>query len=349
VGVISPFFRIADVNLNRAREACRVLDDLCRFVLNDAALCERWKGLRHAIVSVAAGFNAADLLASRDSEQDVGREVSTPAEFARAGEIAVARSATGRLSEALRSLEEASKALGLPGVAAGFERLRYETYTLEKATLERFPQRAGPQWRLCVLVTESLCALPWTETIKRALGGGADCVQLREKTLEGGELLERAFVARDLTRAAGCGLVINDRPDVAAASGADGVHLGQLDTPAAQVRKVFGRSLVIGVSTSNPSEAGEAVAAGADYCGLGPMFTTTTKVKPVLAGPAYAAAYLADHRLAATPHLAIGGITLENVGELRSFGVVGIAVSSVVCRADNPGEVCRRLRSVLGV
>jgi len=353
----APFLRIIDANLNRAREACRVLDDLCRFVLDDAPLCQRWKSHRHAIVLAAQAFNPTDLLRSRNTEGDIGREVTTPSEFRRESARTVAQAATGRLSEALRSLEEASKALAALTAAAAFEALRYETYTLEQDTLARFPPAPLPhaplpharQWNLCVLITESLCTLPWTETLVQAIEGGADCIQLREKNIDSGPLLERCHTARALTHARGCALIINDRPDLAAASKADGVHLGQTDLPPATVRALFGPTLLIGVSTTNLDEARSAVADHADSCGLGPMFPTTTKLKPTLAGPAYAAAYLADPTLAATPHLAIGGITQGNIHHLRTVGVRGVAVSAIVCESKSPASTCRQLRDQLGV
>lgn len=294
------------------------------------------------MMAVVKRFDGMALLAARDTEADVGTGVAGAGEYSRSGAAAIAQAATGRLSEALRSLEEVSKGLGDVEGARGFEAIRYRTYTLEQRTLPRF-LKARPQWRLCVLVTESLCQLPWMRVVEGAIAGGADCIQLREKMIEGGELLDRAVAARELTRRLGCALVINDRPDIAAACGADGVHLGQTDMPVGAVRNLFGGGLLIGVSTGNVSQAKAAVEAGADGCGIGPMFATTTKHKPVLAGPAYAREYLATPLLAAVPHLAIGGITPENVGELWAAGVKGIAVSSVVCTADDPAAVCRRL------
>ena len=109
----------------------------------------------------------------------------------------------------------------------------------------------------------------------------------------------------------------------------------------AEVRKLVGTQLIIGVSTSNLDEAKQALADGADYCGVGPMFPTTTKIKKHIVGPAYLQQFVQWNKL---PHLAIGGINCDNVNELVAAGVQGIAVSSCVCASDNPAETVRTLR-----
>ena len=125
---------------------------------------------------------------------------------------------------------------------------------------------------------------------------------------------------------------------------ADGVHLGQTDLPPAEARKLVGKQLLIGVSTSNLDEAKQAKQNGADYCGVGPMFHTTTKHKPTLAGPAYLREYLAWNQL---PHLAIGGINTQNIHELIEAGAQGIAVSSAICAAENPHDATSKLVDML--
>ena len=203
------------------------------------------------------------------------------------------------------------------------------------------------QWSLCVLITKSLCTRPWEEVARAALEAGADCIQLREKDLAGRELLRRASLLRAMTNDAGAALIINDRPDIAALAEADGVHLGQTDLPVDEARRIVGDGLCIGVSATTLDQATEALGAGADTLGLGPMFPTTTKPDPggrtdgSVAGPSLAREVLAKHP--GTPHLAIGGIGPVNIEELREAGVRGIAVSGVVCAADDPGSITSRL------
>ena len=120
--------------------------------------------------------------------------------------------------------------------------------------------------------------------------------------------------------------------------------LGQSDLPVSRVREIVGSRLIVGVSTENPEQASQAHADGADLCGIGPMFPTTTKHKPVLAGPEYLTRYLNDFSL---PHLAIGGITPANIGLLTKLGCRGVAVSSCVCSASDPASVCAELLQAL--
>jgi thiamine-phosphate pyrophosphorylase len=368
----SPLLRIIDANTNRAREALRVMEDAARFGLDHAPLAETLKAIRHDLRAAidtlaAAGIDRTALLTSRDTPGDVGASISTPAESDRDGLIGIALAAGGRLTEALRAIEESVKALGEGADHRPFESLRYRAYTAEKdlalALANASPgARPCPQWRLCILLTESLCTHhPWQEVARQAIVAGADCIQLREKDLPDRELLARARSLVELARTTQSSVlstqsmpspavIINDRPDIALLAGADGIHLGQDDLPIAEVRtlaRAHNRPLWIGLSTTNLVQARAAAKAGADYCGLGPMFPTTTKHKPTLAGPAYLHDYLADPNLSARPHLAIGGITPDNAAELWTGGCRGIAVSSAVCSAKSPAQACERLLAAM--
>jgi thiamine-phosphate pyrophosphorylase len=341
--------RILDANANRAREALRVMEEAARFVLNDAALAEPIKQLRHDLAQAMS--IVPNLAAHRDTPGDVGTSITTKSETSRGGVTDVAAAAGKRLSEALRCIEEYAKTLPPPPGRADFsppasisnqiEQLRYRGYDLEQRLNAALSTGRAKQWRLCLLLTESLCRLPWREVLDQSLAAGVDCVQLREKDLDAGPLLDRAREVVEVCHAPGiqATAIINDRPDIALLSGADGVHVGQTDLPPPEVRKLAGRQLLIGVSTSNLTEAHAAKAAGADYVGLGPMFPTTTKHKPVLAGPAYLRAFLADEMLRDLPHLAIGGVTPDNLSQLLDVGVHGVAICASVCRAEHPGRM----------
>lgn len=217
----------------------------------------------------------------------------------------------------------------------------------DRCPCPRCPKPVRCQWSICVLVTESMCKRPWEEVARAALEAGAACIQLREKELPGRELLARARRLRELTAAHDASLVINDRPDIAALCEADGVHLGQSDLPIGEARRIVGGGVCIGVSATTLAQATEALSAGADSLGLGPMFATRTKPDPggrtdgSVAGPALVRDVLAKHP--GTPHLAIGGISGENIAELREAGARGVAVSGAVCGADDPGAVVREL------
>jgi len=349
---MTPALRIIDANANRAREALRVMEDVARFALDDAGLSAALKETRHELRTSLAllPIDRSMLLAWRDTPEDVGTAISTPSERARGGLADVAASAGARLTEALRSIEESAKTL--PGVhgdgPSRFERLRYRAYELERLLLSATGTGAARQWRLCVLITESLCLGRSREHVaESAVAGGADCIQLREKGLSDSELLEAARSLREVTRRAGTALIVNDRPDIALLSRADGVHVGQTDLSVREVRRLAGRALLVGVSASTVEEARRAARDGADYCGLGPMFATTTKNKPVISGPGLVRDWLATTDSTRLPHLAIGGVTPANIAGLAGAGVRGVAVSSAVCSAPDPASVCREICAAL--
>ena len=343
--------RLIDANANRAREGLRVLEDLARFVLADEDLCSRLKAMRHGLGNALAALpiDRGSLLAWRDTAGDVGTVVKGAGEGERAGLPAIAAAAAGRLTEALRVIEEGAKGLGAPDAAVEVERLRYLAYDAAAATEWALGTGRARQWRLCVLITESLCTHhSWDRVAELAIEGGADCLQLREKTLEGAELVRRARRLVEVAHPRGVSVIVNDRADIALAAGADGVHLGQTDMTVRDARRIAGNALLIGVSTSNLDHARAAARDGADYCGLGPMFPSTTKAKDRLAGLDYLRAYLADPACARVPHLAISGIGPEHVGELVAAGCRGVAVSSAVCGAGDPGAACRAIVAGLG-
>jgi thiamine-phosphate pyrophosphorylase len=331
--------RIIDANANRAREALRVMEEAARFTLDDRELTALHKALRHDLAALLRRFGELEL--HRDTPGDVGTAIGTAAERTRESVADVARAAGRRLGEALRALEEYGKTLDAD-FAGGVERIRYRAYEAERRLLLALGGGRAPQWRVCVILGEASCAgRPWENVARSIVAAQPDCIQLREKDLDDGELLARARALREMTRGR-TALVVNDRPDVALLAGADGVHLGQGDLPCADVRRLVGREMLLGVSTSSVAEARRARADGADYCGIGPMFPSPTKHKERIAGPAALRAYRAWDGL---PHLAIGGITPERLNEVIAAGGLGIAVSSGVCAAPDPGAVVRELMS----
>ncbi len=340
--------RILDANANRAREALRVLEDVTRFALNDARLSAELKALRHDFAAALAALPMADAMLARDTAGDVGTAIKTEAEFARPTLGAVATAAAKRLSEALRSIEECAKTIDA-AAALRVEQLRYRGYVLEQAVarVQTFSAAAErfAKVRLYVLLTERLCHPAvggWERMLEAilaaALGDGSLAVQLREKELESGELLRRAERLVSTCRAAGAVAILNDRPDVAVLAGAEGVHVGQTDLPVEAVRRLVGAQMIVGVSTENLEQARAAAGGGATYIGVGPMFPTTTKAKSRLAGPGYAAAAMGE---VALPAVAIGGITVEKVGQLTAVGVRAVAVCGAVIGQADPGAAVR--------
>jgi thiamine-phosphate pyrophosphorylase len=337
-------FRILDANANRAREALRLLEDYARFVLDDGLISGQIKDIRHALAAALQQLNIDDAILSRDTTGDVGTSIKTASEFDRHSLADVVVAAGKRLSEALRVLEEVAKT-GAPAPAAAIEQLRYCGYTIEQ-TLVRAARQAdrfgGVQ--LYVLLTAALCRQPWENTLEGLILGGAQCIQLREKELADAEFLRRARFFAGKCRAAGVISIINDRPDIAQLAAADGVHLGQTDLPCAEARKILGHQAIIGLSTENLDQARQAVRDGATYIGVGPMFPTSTKEKPRLAGPAYAAQAI---NAVGLPCVAIGGINPQNVDQLTAVGVRAVAICSAIISDADPAGRCREFANKL--
>jgi len=337
-----------DANANRAREALRVVEDCARFILDDADAAREAKDIRHGLASALAREEwAGKMLASRDTPEDVGREIAGALEYTRQGASSIAAAAGKRITEALRALEECVKSLHDGADSARrIEALRYRAYELERRVVMGLGAGRARQWQLCVVLTERVCTHhAWDIVARMALENGADCLQLREKDLTTVELVRRARNLTELARPFGASVIVNDRVDVAMISGADGVHLGHEDMSVREARRIAGFALLVGITTHDIPEAEAAMREGADYCGVGQMFPTTTKQresKKPIEGPAYMRAY-ADHVPTLPPHLAIGGISTENVGDAVRAGARGVAVSGAVCGAPNPGEAVRAI------
>ena len=181
------------------------------------------------------------------------------------------------------------------------------------------------------------------EQVEAALKGGATCVQLREKELDGAAFLEEARTLAALCRRYGVPLIINDNVEVALASGADGVHVGQDDQTVEQVRRLAGDRLIVGVSAHTVEQALAAQAGGADYLGVGAVFATATKSDAHVL-PRETLAEIC--RAVDIPVVAIGGIGEDNLLQLAGTGVDGAALVSAIFSAPDIEGQCRKLRAL---
>lgn len=178
-----------------------------------------------------------------------------------------------------------------------------------------------------------------------ALRGGVDVFQLRDKELDDAALVAAAEPFRAVCEAHGALFVLNDRPDLVEACGADGVHVGQADAAAPEARSRVGAERLVGVSTSSREQMRAAQEVGADYAGVQTVYATPTK-------PGEPAEGLDVVRAAAgtlsIPWFAIGGIDLSNVAEVAAAGAPGVAVVRAIRDADDPELAARKLREALG-
>jgi len=336
--------RVLDANANRARESLRVLDDYCRFVVNDAFLTAEFKRLRHDLAELLERLPANLLVGSRETLRDVGTGIGAAGEMERKSAHDVARVNLKRLQESLRSLEEFGKLFG-PEFGEGMEQVRYRAYTLERAIVVGENARSIlAETCLCVLLTGAHCvsALDWT--IAEAAAGGATMFQLREKELNDQQLLSRARDVRYCTRQVGALFIVNDRPDIARLAEADGVHLGQDDLPIHEVRKIVGPDMLIGVSTHEIGHVRQAILDGASYIGVGPTFPSLTKKFSGHAGLQFVHEACAETSL---PAFAIGGINGDTIASVVEAGARRVAVSAAIAKAEDPRLTARILCDAL--
>ena len=181
---------------------------------------------------------------------------------------------------------------------------------------------------------------PLARQVEAVLQNGATCLQLREKALDPAAFREEARQMAALCRRYGVPLIINDNVEVALACGAAGVHLGQQDMPIAQARRMAGPDLILGASAHTVQEALEAQAAGADYLGVGAVFSTSTKAD---ASPLPLTTLREICAAVSIPVVAIGGITETNLLQLTGCGAAGVAVVSAIFGAPDPGAATARL------
>jgi thiamine-phosphate pyrophosphorylase len=221
-------------------------------------------------------------------------------------------------------------------------RCRCHTVGLMAAPADRRARLAAA--RLYLVCDRRPGGRPLRDVLARALAGGVDLFQLRDKDATDGELLAAAVVARSLCDEAGALLVLNDRPDLAVAAGADGVHVGQDDAPVAAARAAVGGDRLVGLSTHGPEQTDAATALDVDYLAVGPVHATPTK-------PGRPAIGLAPVRHAARaltiPWFAIGGIDAATVGDVAAAGAGRIVVVRAIAEARDPEAAARALRAAL--
>ncbi len=184
-----------------------------------------------------------------------------------------------------------------------------------------------------------------SEQVEKSLKGGVSCLQLREKELSYDEFLSEAFEIKELCKEYSVPFIINDNVDIALKCKADGIHVGQSDMLATDVRRLVGEDMILGVSAQTVEQAILAEKMGADYLGVGAVFSTSTKLD---ADSVSFDTLKAICDAVSIPVVAIGGITEENLTKLKGSGICGVALVSAIYASHNIEETCRRLYSKIG-
>lgn len=323
--------RIMDVNINRLCEACRLLEDVARFIIEDEALTLRLKSLRHQ----ARRIIKDRALVHRDSEGDLGRNIHTESELCRSGLGDLVSASFKRIEEALRVLEEMSK-MWSGEMAVDIKAFRFEVYGLESLFIKKvhpFLRRkiALPLLYL-VLSIEHCTSFDPVEIARRALFAGVGAVQLRSKVLDDRQILALGRELKQLCAGSGALFIVNDRPDIALSLSADGLHLGQRDLEPSEARKIVGKEMIIGLSCHTTEQLSAAQSEVIDYTAIGPIFSTKTKTNP---GPVTGPRILQDVECYKLPIVAIGGITPLNLKEIVQRGCRRVAVATGITTAEN--------------
>jgi len=350
-------FRIIDANFNRAREAARLMEEYCRFALNSSELAARAKKLRHRLCDAVKNLNADKLIAGRNTQTDVGRGMTVQGQLDRKNLRDCFTAAAKRLTEALRVLAETTKTLQNE-VAQVFEQLRFDAYSLEKDTLiQSSAAEKFSSVRLYVIINAAAhqSDSQILDLAAACIAGGTDCIQLRANSsrcdaaegISDRRTFELAGKIVKLCEETGVVSIINDRVDIAVSVGADGVHLGRDDLGLDEARRMQLTPMIFGLSTHSADELKAAIAQRPDYVSLGPVFASGTKPDLAPAGLQYLTEATQMLRDTEIGHVAIGGITVDNIDRVLKAGAKNVAVCSAVSQAEDPEQMGRKLKSMM--
>jgi thiamine-phosphate pyrophosphorylase len=338
----SNVLRIIDANLNRLGEGLRFLEEIARFVLNDETITAALKNLRHELLLKELEFKL-NCRSSRDSETDVGYgiELNDPQKPRNIIETVIANAC--RAQESLRVLEELAKMQDSPLDFAIYQTGRFKLYALEKQIISRIRRlnKARKITGLYALIdTDSLGNKSHIEVGVEILAGGTKIIQLRDKTSDKKKLLNIAHQLKNACNEYEALFIVNDHLDIALATDADGLHLGQEDLPVSVARRFLPIDKLIGCSVENVTQASYAKAEGADYLACGAVYTTPTKPECKAIGCQILSAIKKEVDL---PVVAIGGIKPDNLGEVMRAGADSVAIISAILSAESARDSTREI------
>ena len=332
-----------DASFDRLGEGLRVLEDVARFLLNDAELSKELKTLRHDLTRDTLPLQQ-DLLAARRVGEDVGALTQVPGGMEREDLVALVRTNARRVQESLRVIEELAKLPATPTLDwARFRQARFVLYELEQKLVFRLLRR-GKTEKLAglyaIIDTQALRGRNAGEVARQAIKGGARVIQLRDKESSRAELLGVAQQLRSICLEEKVLFIMNDYLDLTMVVEADGLHLGQEDLPLPVARKILPWGCIIGCSTHSLAQALQAQSQGADYIAVGSIYPTLSKEKTTVVG----LQTLQQIKKAVTvPVIAIGGINEGNIKEVIRAGAEGVAVISALLKEGDVEESIRQL------
>jgi len=324
-------YQIIDANLDRAREGLRVLEDWARFGLSKEKYVEKIKNFRQIL-----GKNHLEVYKkSRNYIDDQCKGLTHQEQIKRKTPYQIISSNAGRVQEALRVIEEFSR-LHNHELSQIASEIRYEIYTLEIDLLSLSKRNKSEE----ILKENDLYVI--TDQKDNLLGiiediliAGVKIIQHRFKNGTDKDHLEEAIKIKSLCERYNSLFIINDRVDIALASNADGIHLGQDDLDLRTARKLLGYSKIIGISVNNEIDISNAIKDGCDYIGIGPVFKTSTKKDKKPLGIKKIKTLTKDLNI---PWFAIGGIKSNNISYLKRNGFKKVALVSQLMNSEDPKE-----------
>ncbi len=320
--------RIADVNLNRLNEALKFIEDVIRFSLENKVLLIRIRKIRNEFLKIKKDISLADIINSRQSSHDLGRAAKFDIQTKKTSEDLIIANLT-RAKESARIIEEILKSINLK-ISNRMKEIRFQLYDLEKYIIGCLKKIFNP--RINAVIDEKYLLAYRIKNMMDVLeNNGVTMIQLRIKTLSDRKFYNYAVRIKKFLKKKEIKFIINNRLDIARASGADGVHLGQDDMPARMARRILGENYIIGVSAHNIDEANKAEKEGADYIGVGSIFRTKTKSDAHICGLSVLKSICKKITI---PVVGIGGITNRNYRDVFRAGAAGIAVSSYLFEGD---------------
>ncbi len=336
-------YQIIDANLNRCREGLRVIEEVARFILENKPLQRKTKEIRHKISAAFLKPSARNHSArrrlielGRDSVTDIGKDFIAETEGERTDLSDVIQSNFSRVEESVRVLEEFGKLLDSRGPKM-FKKLRFEIYTLEKDYLSHidFFEKKSLLKNLglyCIIDKEIIGRKNPLSVAEEMVRGGARLIQYRDKISDDNYLYRVCKRLQNFLQKKGVVFIVNDRVDVAFGVDADGVHLGQEDTPVSQARKLLGTSKIIGKSTHSLQQALTASKQQVDYIAVGSIFPTITKQIGKIVGSELLQKVNSKVNL---PVMAIGGINEKNIYKVVRQRPDGVAIVSAILTAKD--------------
>lgn len=337
--------RLLDANINRSAEGLRVLEDIARFSLDNQKISAAIRSLRHRVRDLFKGREHS-LLSARDSVADVGQITSQQATGSdeRDGLRDTVLSNFKRVQEASRSIEEILKTKGEYSAGKIVEELRFSVYELETELMSFF-SRQLPSGIYGILGEKFSLGRSNVEVARQMVEAGVSVLQYREKLKykSSKAIYEECLAIREITREAGIPFIVNDYADIALMVEADGIHQGQDDIPIKALRKIA-PDMILGCSTHSPEQAQQAIADGADYIGVGPIFTTQTKEDVCDAVGLEYLEYVAKHH--DIPFVAIGGIKRHNLPQVLERGARTVCLVTEIIGARDINKRIREIQKI---